>query len=135
MGFSSSQAEVYNLTNAKTADVGQIGAQVVTASGGSGIMGDAYLGLAYDATRDRVVAWNGGNTVYLLNTQNWSWTSQSFSGGPAAIAQGTNGRWRYSPQSNLFVVVNSVDSNAYVLRLTAGGPVVAPASPTGLQVR
>jgi hypothetical protein len=138
MGHSGSQARVYNLANARTASVGEIDSDNVNVSGGSGIMGDSYLGLAYDPTRDRVVAWSGGNTVYFLNTATWSWTSQSFSGGPASIPQGTNGRWRYSPASNLFAVVNSVDSNAYVLRLTAGGPIepaVAPAPPTGLQIR
>jgi hypothetical protein len=134
-GSNASQVFVYNLTNAKTAGVNEIDGNWISSPGGSALIGDSYPGLAYDPTRDRVVGWRGGDTVYLLNTATWAWTAQSNVGGPAAIPQGTNGRWRYSPLSNLFVVVNSVDSNAFVLRLTPGGPVVAPAAPSGLLTR
>lgn len=83
----------------------------------SAVQGNA-IGLAYDPVTDRVVAWNGGNTVYSLNPDTKIWTAITYSGGPGpALSNGTYGRFAYSPASGAFVVVNSVDSNAYALRL------------------
>ena len=97
--------------------------QALTAGGGSAIVNSGYPGLAYDPNTDRIVAWNGGNTVYSLNLDANTWTAISnFSGGPgAARAAGTYDRWSYSPASGVFVVVNSVDQDAFAFRLTSGG--------------
>ena len=104
----------------------------ISSSGGSAIVSAPHPGLAWDSTNQRVVAWSGGNTVYALNGATNAWTGTTFSGGPAAIAQGTFKRWSYSPTSNVFVVVNSVDSPAYTLRMAAGTadttPPTVPAS-------
>ena len=55
-----------------------------------------------------------------------------------ASTQGTFGRFRYSPSKNVFVVVNSVDQDVYVYRLTLGSgsnpDTIPPAAPTGLVV-
>lgn len=83
-----------------------------------------YIGLAYDPITDRIVAWNGGNTVYSLNPDSKVWTATTYSGGPGpALSNGTFGRFAYSPASGAFVVVNSVDSNAYALRLAPSNSV------------
>jgi len=92
--------------------------QPLTTSGGSAIINSDYPGLAYDPVSDRIVAWNGGNTVYSLNLDTNVWTSATYTGGPAAMANGTYKRWSYSPALNLFVSYNSVDSNGYAFRLT-----------------
>ncbi len=92
-------------------------------------------GMAYDPLQDRIVVWDGGNTVYLFNPQTNSCNTVSYPGGPAKIQYGTFGRFRYSPTSNVFVVVNSVDDDAYVLRLSSGGAASdtsAPSVPGGL---
>jgi hypothetical protein len=107
----------------------------ISQSGASAITNSNGPGLAYDSAIDRLVAWNGGDTVYLYDAITDSWTSQTYTGGPgAAIAQGTFKRWSYSPTSDVFVVVNTIDANAYSLRISPPGPgdTIAPSTPTGL---
>src|SRR5919197_54354 len=89
-------------------------------SGCSGFIGDYRAGWAFDSTQNRIVGWNGGNTIYILNPDTLSCTTVSYSGGPATVPNGTFGRFRYVPSLNLFVVCNSVDANCYTLRLTSG---------------
>jgi hypothetical protein len=87
-------------------------------TGGDPIVKSLYPGMAYDPDRDRIVAWNGGNTVYSLNLETRVWTPITYPGGPGpAHENGTYRRWSYSRASGVFVVVNSVDSDAYALRL------------------
>jgi hypothetical protein len=87
-------------------------------TGGDPIVKSLYPGMTYDPDRDRIVAWNGGNTVYVLNLETRVWTPITYPGGPGpALETGTYRRWSYSRASGVFVVVNSVDSDAYALRL------------------
>ena len=74
--------------------------------------------MEYDAVQDRIVGWNGGDTVYILNPDTLSCTTVSYAGGPTAPGQGTYGRFRYSPSLNVFVVCNNVNQNCHTLRLT-----------------
>ena len=75
-------------------------------------------GVAYDPTQDRIVIWNGGNTVYTLNPATHTCSSQSVSGGPTATANGTYGRFQYSAKYHVFITCQSVSANCYALRLT-----------------
>lgn len=112
--------------------------QTWNTSGGSSIVNANNPGVAYDPVTDRIVGWNGGNTVYSLDPTTKVWTSTSLSGGPGpAVSTGTFKRWAYSAASGVFVVVNSVDSNAFALRLAAGGTpppadTTAPTTPTNV---
>jgi parallel beta-helix repeat protein len=110
-------------------NINQTGGTAITQSGQSG-----GPGLAYDSAIDRIVGWAGGDTVYLYDANTDSWTSQTFTGGPGASnINGTYKRWAYSPASDVFVVVNSVDNNAYSLRLSPPvADTVAPSVPTNL---
>ena len=105
----------------------------ITSSGGNAIVNANHPGLAWDSANQQVVAWTGGNTVYALNGTTNVWAATSFSGGPSAVPQGTFKRWAYSPTSNVFAVINSVDSPAYILRMAAGtADTTAPIIPTGV---
>lgn len=107
------QAWVYNI-----AAGGTYSRSALNTTGGSAIVNSGYPGLAYDPVADRIVAWNGGNTVYSLNLDTNTWTPTTYSGGPgAAINAGTYKRFSYSPASNAFVVVNQMDSNATTLKM------------------
>lgn len=102
--------------------------QTWNTSGGSPIVSANNPGVAYDPVTDRIVGWDGGNTVYSLDPTTKVWTPMTFAGGPgSALANGTFKRWAYSASSGVFVVVNSVDSNAFSLRLAAGSGSPPPA--------
>jgi hypothetical protein len=75
-------------------------------------------GLAYDATRDRMVGWAGGDDVFVFDPDTKTCTKVSHPGGPGPQNEnGTFGRFRYFPVLNLFAVVNGYQANAYALRL------------------
>lgn len=112
--------------------------------------GGGWPGVAYDERTGHLVVWMGGDIVYIFNPDTLVWTAHTFPGGPgAANLNGTYKRWAYSSKDDVFVVVNSVDRNAFVLRLARDGvippvpvpvpvdpvpspPVVPPTAPTGL---
>jgi Bacterial Ig domain/IPT/TIG domain len=104
------------------------------------LVGAQYPGLAYDSVQDRIVGWTGGDTVYLLNLDTNTCTTATYPNGPgAAQGNGTFKRFRYFPALNIFAVVNSVNQNAYSLRLTSGGgtgggsgPVISGISISGI---
>lgn len=123
---------------------GQIPLQTVTTAGDTQILGTVYPGVAYDPVSDRVVAWDGGATVYTLNMDTLVWTRRDPAAGNTVIptdsqGNGTYGRFRYVPSRNAFVVVNSIDEDVYVYKLSAGGGApadsLAPSVPTALRAR
>ncbi|MBI2669681.1 MAG: DUF2341 domain-containing protein [Candidatus Yanofskybacteria bacterium] len=99
-------------------------------TGGCGaLMSARYPGLSYDPILDRIVGWpNSGNTVYLFNPDTKTCTSQTFAGGPINSSEfnGTFGRLRYIPSLNAHVLVNDIDNNAYILKLTSGSGATPP---------
>jgi len=91
-----------------------------TTTGATAMVSETYPGLEYDPVRDRVVAWNGGNSVYSLDLDTRQWTAVTASGGPgapSASGSGTHGRWRYSPASDVFVLVNEYNQNGRTFRM------------------
>jgi hypothetical protein len=49
--------------------------QALNSTGGSTIINSIYPGIDYDPVSDRMVAWNGGDTVYSLNLDTKQWTT------------------------------------------------------------
>ncbi|MGH8769555.1 MAG: kelch repeat-containing protein [Burkholderiales bacterium] len=88
--------------------------------GGDAVINSDSPGLAYDPVADRMVAWSGGNTVYALNLDTGVWTSAAHQAGPNAeqTEWGTFGRWGYVPEFGVFVLVNDIDRNGYVFKLS-----------------
>ena len=112
--------------------------QTWNTTGATAMISRSNPGVAYDPTSDRIVAWDGGNTVYSLNPTTKVWTSVTNTGGPAAMSNGTFKRFAYSPASQAFVTVNSVDADASAFRMSAATPPVvnaAPAAPRGFALR
>lgn len=95
-------------------------------------------GLVYDPVSDRFVGWNGGANVYTLNMDTKVWSKIVPATGntttpTAAQGAGTYGRFRYVPSKNAFIVVNDIDEDVYVYKLSAGAgspPPAQPAKPT-----
>jgi hypothetical protein len=87
-------------------------------SGGGASITDGDGGLNYDPVADKIVAWDGG-PVWVLDTDTWQW-SQKASCPQAKAANGTFGRFRYSPKENAYVVANGIYNNVYIYKLTSG---------------
>ncbi|MBL8025441.1 MAG: T9SS type A sorting domain-containing protein [Fibrobacteres bacterium] len=79
-------------------------------------------GFVWDPIINKFVSWSGGANVYILDQTTHAFTKLSPAASnkvipTAAAAQGTYGRFRYSPKSNVYVVVNSKDENVFIYRL------------------
>ena len=87
-------------------------------TGGDAIVGSGYPGLAYDpAEGGRIVAWNGGASVYALDLDTAAWTAYTSQNGPGdANGTGTYKRFRLV-ESGTFVLVNAHDQNAFLFRM------------------
>ena len=111
--------------------------------GGDALIASEYPGMDYDPVVDRIVAWNGGDTVYSLNLDSNIWSSHTYANGPGAASptqgRGTHGRWRYSQKSGVYALVNETSQNTILFRLTDGGgggfDSAPPAAPGGLIVK
>ena len=113
--------------------------QNAATSQGQAIVNSPYPGLAYDPVGDRIIAWNGGDTVYSLNPGTRVWTAITYANGPGtASSTGTYKRWSYSPISDVFVLINGWRQDAYILRLRDGNSdrrdTIAPASPDDVTI-
>jgi len=88
--------------------------------GDTGAEDSNYPGIDFDQVTGRMVCWNGGAGVYSLDLDTATWTRHNTQGvgttPPGASGSGTNGRWRYAPNLNLFVCVNGVRENVFVYR-------------------
>jgi hypothetical protein len=93
------------------------------ATTGCGFMDTYAAGWEYDPVLDRLVAWNGGDTVQLMDPDTRVCTTVTFAGGPAAMGNGTFGRFRYSTASQAYVTCNHIDENCFALRLTPPGAI------------
>jgi len=103
-------------------------------SGCATLAGTDYSGLTYDPVQKKVIAWIGGGSVIVFDSNAKTCTTQSFSGGPGSQSPtGTFNRWRYFPALGVFALVNNWQQNAWVLRMTASsgggsGPVISGTS-------
>jgi hypothetical protein len=98
-------------------------------TGGSTVIDGTSPGLTYDPSEDRILSWDGGNSVFALNMDTKAWAQVTYPNGPgAAIENGTNGRWAYVPSLNGFLVVNEAKNNAYTFKWSAKAVGLSPAA-------
>jgi len=110
----------------------------LSTSGGAAIVSSGYPGLAYDPVQDRIVAWNGGDTVYSLNLDTGLWSVATYTGGPgAAVPPGTYDRWSYVPALDAYILVNMSGQDAYTFRFSTSPlpPPTAPAAPSNTRAQ
>ncbi len=88
-------------------------------------MDEDAAGWVYEPQLDRLVAWNDGDSVQLLNPDTGECSTQTFPGGPTATATGTYGRFRYAARSGVILSCNRIDDNCFVLRLVPSARVFA----------
>jgi len=99
-------------------------------------------GFVYDPVLRKLVAWNGGTSLWALDTATagtsedpWRWTEYPATDGTSAgelglraQPNGTFGRFNYDPMFNVYVVVNAYDQNVWLRRLKngIGVPILEP---------
>jgi hypothetical protein len=88
--------------------------------------------LTWDSAAQTLAAWNGGASVYTLDTSNWVWTRHNpgttntvTPDGPSP--GGTYGRWQYLSRHDAFALVNSISGSVYLYRLGGDTTTVATA--------
>ncbi|HFD12755.1 MAG TPA: DNRLRE domain-containing protein [Crenotrichaceae bacterium] len=107
------QVFVYDLSPGKSLQRMQL-----TTTGDNEIVDSQGPGLAYDPLLKQIVAWAGGNKVYMFDLDTKSWQATAYNGDPGpAICNGTFGRWAYTPKLNAFVTYNWYENNAFLLRI------------------
>lgn len=109
------------------------------------IEGKTAPGFVYDQVQQLFVAWGGSGdptAVYTLNPDDWSWNRIAPAAGNTVVPSGaqrfgTYGRFRYVPEYNVFVLVNSTEENVYVYKLSdsPGTASTRPAAPENLIIQ
>jgi len=97
--------------------------QTIIPKGPNDILKTPHPGLDYDPVLDKLVGWGGGANLFTLDLEKMEWKKVEPAATnkvtpTAALRQGTYGRFRYIPSLNAYIVVNSVDQNVYIGRLT-----------------
>jgi len=113
---------------------GMIPWQSLSTSGANGIVSARNPGFDYDSVSDRLVAWDGGANVYSLNLDTLSWSLITPAAANTVVPTapnetGTYGRFRYIPSKNAFVVVNSVNQNVFIYKLSSSPGQLPPQTP------
>ncbi len=127
--------------------------RLMITTGATEILEARNPGIVYDPASDRIIAWNGTTReviptdrrldpepyidpadIYILDMDTAVWTRVSPAPGNTvtptpATRNGTYGRFRYVPSKNVFVLVNSVDENVYVYRLSNKPAKTVPDTP------
>ena len=117
---------IYDIT-----DPAAVTGGVAVTTGAIEIENSDAAGFEFDLVSDRFVAWNGGEQVYTLapDTLIWSRMAPAVTNlvTPSIPAdRGTYGRFRYVPSKNLFVVVNDMQQNVFVYKLSSGSGSARP---------
>jgi hypothetical protein len=82
------------------------------------VKNSSYPGVAYDSEQKKIVAWIGGDTVYVFDSSSKTCSAVTYPGGPGnAQPNGTLGRFRYFPGLGVFALVNDWKQDAYILRV------------------
>lgn len=106
--------------------------------GDTEVLNKRYPGIDYDPVTDKIVAWIGGSAVYTLDMDTKAWKKINTTGmvvPDTPPSQGIYNRWRYIPSKNAFIVVNGIDQNVFIYKLSDGtGDYLSPSSSTGLTV-
>ena len=99
---------------------GSVSETLVKPQGAAEIIGARSPGFAYHPPSGRLVAWSSGDAVYSLDLDKNTWYRHPAidgSANPGAPAtRGTYGRFAYSPEHDVFVLVNGVDRNVHLYR-------------------
>lgn len=94
-------------------------------TGGAAMLSARAPGLAYDPVIKKLVGWPGGTAVYSLDVSTWKWTrhdaapTNTVTPSPPTHT-GTYGRFQYIPSKDAFIVVNGVNQNVFIYKLSPG---------------
>lgn len=119
--FGNGVALFWPLSGTGTIDAVNIASRI---TGSSGLHNAQAPGLDYDPISGCVVGWAGGSTVYIFDSETFAVSTVTLDAGnsvtpTAANTQGTFGRFRYSPKSNVYIGVNKTNENVYLFKLNA----------------
>ncbi len=117
----------------------------LASTGHDGVVNILNPGVQWDPILKRIVVWGNGTNLYSLDRTTNVW--QRHTPAPTNTVDpgqradnGSFGRFRYMPRYNAYIVVNSINANVFVYKLTASSGVVTPtvnlaADPTTVQTQ
>ena len=84
--------------------------------------GIARPAIAYDTKREQIIAWAGGTSIYTIDTRTYAWEERKAAATnivtPSRIQPaGTFGRFCYLEAYDMLMLVNSIDTPVFFLRL------------------
>ncbi len=99
--------------------------QVIPTTGETSGLGP-YNGAAYHPLSRKIFVWKSGKTVYTLDVATRKWEKYEGKGDDpgSPASNGTFGRFRYSPKSDVFVLVNNSEKNVFVYKPHTGSTVI-----------
>ena len=121
-GYDGVTPRLYTWDISKT---GNLARTLQACTGDTAIMLVRYPGLVYDPVADRIVAYGGGKSVYVLNTSTWVWTryANAATGSPPQRLDGNGhpfgdmSKFQYIPERNLYIRVDNINNNVWVYKL------------------
>jgi hypothetical protein len=109
---------------------------IPTSTGGASVESGTKLAFQFHPPTGTFIVWHGGTDVWRLTPPadlrngTWVWDRiAAAAGSPTPGSEndrGTYGRFRYIPSLDLFMVVNSIDTNVFVYRLSNSSTVSQP---------
>ena len=83
---------------------------------------DKRPGLTWDSRLHKLVMWNGGTSVYTLDTTTWVIAQIAANAGntvtpPLPLSGGIYGRWQYMPAHDAYVLINGISNSVYYFKM------------------
>ncbi|MDT8383062.1 MAG: hypothetical protein RRB22_01460 [Gammaproteobacteria bacterium] len=98
-------------------------AYIPTTSGDSILENSSASGFVYDPTIKKFVGWTESSSVYTLDPTTWVWEKVDAAPTntviPSTKGRGVNGRFRYIPSKNVYILVNRTTENVYFYKLNS----------------
>lgn len=96
---------------------------ILSSTGPQNIVNKGNPGLQYDPVLDKIVGWEKGTDLFLLDPETFVWEKKAAASSNKVqptppCSTGTYGRFRYVPRYNVYILVNSTKTNVFFYRLS-----------------
>ncbi len=115
VGVGGGRVRIWDLENPEADSV------VIETTGGDALVNANNPGFDYDSATKQLIGWAEGGSVYALDLEARSWSEKQLRDDVTPTSpspNGTYGRFRYVPSLDIFVLVNGIDEDVQLYRLS-----------------